>query len=302
MGDDTQQKQGTADELSSMPLQRPLAILDIESTGAAPHRDRILELAVLKILPQGGTENRTWRFNPCIPIPAETTAIHGISDDDVAREPEFRRQAPQVAEFLRDCDLVGFGILQFDLPILRIEFERADCDFPMQGRRIIDAKTIYHKREPRTLSAAHEFYCGESFAGAHSAEADVLATYRVLQGQLAKYDDLPHSVQGLHELCNPEQRNWVDSEGKFVWRGNDVLFNFGKHRREPLREVCVTDPPYIEWFLQSDFRAELKTIVAAASQGRLPQRSTGAVVSNGVGAGRMREEGDKGERVDDNGL
>jgi DNA polymerase-3 subunit epsilon len=151
----------------------------------------------------------------------------------------------------------------------------------MQGRRVIDAKTIYHKREPRTLSAAHEFYCGEPFADAHTAEADVLATYRVLLGQLERYGDLPHSIQGLHILCNPDQRNWVDSEGKFVWRGGDVVFNFGKHRREPLREVCVTDPPYIDWFLQSDFRAELKTIVAAASQGRLPQPPRGAGSDNG---------------------
>jgi DNA polymerase-3 subunit epsilon len=210
------------------------------------------------------------------------TAIHGITDDDVAREPEFRRMAPQVDDFLRDCDLVGFGIQQFDLPILRIEFERADHEFSMQGRRVIDAKTIYHMREPRTLSAAHEFYCGETFADAHTAEADVLATYRVLIGQLGKYADLPHTIQGLHILCNPDQRNWVDSEGRFVWRGNDVVFNFGKHRREPLREVCVTDPSYIEWFLQSDFRAELKTIVAAASQGRLPQRPQWSEGGNGV--------------------
>jgi DNA polymerase-3 subunit epsilon len=274
MAEDTQQTSAVPQWAADIPLEKPLAILDIESTGAAPHRDRIIELSILKVLPGGGSESQTWRINPGIPIPAETSDIHGIYDEDVARKPEFRRLAPQVAEFLRDCDLVGFGIAQFDLPILRIEFERADCDFPMDDRRIIDAKTIYHKREPRTLSAAHVFYTGTAFEDAHSAEADVLATYRVLLGQFAKYGDLPNSIQGLHLLCNPDQQDWVDSEGKFIWRGNDVFFNFGKHRREPLREVCVTDPPYIEWFLQSDFRAELKTIVAAASQGRLPQRQS----------------------------
>lgn len=272
MADETQQTAAVPQWASGIALDKPLAILDIESTGAAPHRDRIIELAILKMLPGGGSESRIWRVNPGIPIPEETSEIHGIHDEDVMRQPEFRRLAPQVAEFLQDCDLVGFGIKQFDLPILRIEFERADCEFPMHGRRIIDAKTIYHKREPRTLSAAHVYYTGTPFADAHTAEADVLATYRVLLGQLRKYDDLPRSIQGLHLLCNPDQRDWVDSEGKFIWRGNDVFFNFGKHRREPLREVCVTDSPYIEWFLQSDFRAELKTIVAAASQGRLPQR------------------------------
>lgn len=272
MADETNQTPAIPAWVDSIPLERPLAILDIESTGVAPHRDRIVELAILKMLPGGGSESRTWRVNPGIPIPAEVTEIHGISDDDVAHEPEFRRLAPQVAEFLQDCDLVGFGIQQFDLPILRIEFERADVDLPMDGRRIIDAKTIYHKREPRTLSAAHIYYVGEPFEDAHTAEADVLATYKVLLGQLKKYDDLPNTIQGLHVLCNPEQKYWVDSEGKFVWRGDDVYFNFGKHRREPLREVCVSDPSYIEWFLQSDFRAELKTIVAGASQGRLPER------------------------------
>ena len=274
MADDTQQKHAIPAWASGIPLEKPLAILDIESTGAAPHRDRIIELSILKMLPGGGSESQTWRINPGIPIPEETSEIHGIYDEDVSRKPEFRRLAPQVAEYLRDCDLVGFGIMQFDLPILRIEFERAGCEFSMDGRRIIDAKTIYHKREPRTLSAAHVFYTGEPFEDAHSAEADVLATYRVLLGQLKKYEDLPQTIQGLHILCNPEQRDWVDSEGKFIWRGNEVYFNFGKHRREPLREVCVTDSPYIEWFLQSDFRSELKTIVAAASQGRLPERQS----------------------------
>lgn len=290
MAEDTRQMPEVPAWVADIPLDKPLAILDIESTGAAPHRDRILELSVLKLLPQGGRESRTWRFNPCIPIPSETTAIHGITDDDVAREPEFRRQASQVAGFLQDCDLVGFGIQQFDLPILRIEFERADHEFSMEGRRIIDAKTIYHMREPRTLSAAHEFYCGEPFADAHTAEADVLATYRVLLGQLSRYRDLPHTIGGLHILCNPDQRNWVDSEGRFVWRGGDVVFNFGKHRREPLREVCVTDPSYIEWFLQSDFRAELKTIVAAASQGRLPERPPRPAADNGRPDGEANDD------------
>ncbi|MFQ5600146.1 MAG: exonuclease domain-containing protein, partial [Candidatus Krumholzibacteriia bacterium] len=203
--------------------------------------------------------------------------IHGISDEDVAREPEFRQIAGSLAEYLEGCDLAGFGILQFDLPMLRTEFERADVEFSMEGRRILDAKSIYHAKEPRTLTAAHDYYCGEPFEDAHSAEADALATYRVLVGQLERYDDLPHSIGALHKLCNPREADFVDSEGKLLWQGDEVYFNFGKHRGESLREVCVTDPKYVDWLTSKDFRAELKSILAAAMQGQLPERGSAPV-------------------------
>ena len=257
-----------------VPIDRPLAILDLESTGAAPYRDRIIEVAVIKVSPDGRKATFYRRVHPGIPIPQESFEIHGISDEDVAREPEFRRIAPALAEFLQDCDLAGFNIQMFDVPMLRTEFERADVEFSMAGRRVIDAKTIYHAMEPRNLSAAHQFYCGEEFDDAHSAAADTLATYRVLIGQLRRYADLPGSIEALHKFCNPQEANYVDSEGKLIWRGREAFFNFGRHRGAPLREVCVTDPEYLGNLTRGDMPAELKTILAAALQGRLPQRST----------------------------
>jgi DNA polymerase-3 subunit epsilon len=259
-----------------VPIDRPLAVLDLETTGTAPFRDRIIEIAVIKACPDGSKETYLQRVNPGIPIPPESTDIHGITDEDVAREPEFRRIAPALAEFLRDCDFGGFNIQTFDLPLLRMEFERADVHFSIAGRRVIDAKTIYHAKEPRNLSAAHEFYCGDRFDGAHSAAADTLATYRVLIGQLRRYSDLPHSIEALHGFCNPQEANYVDSDGRLLWRGDEVYFNFGRHRGAPLREVCVTDPEYVGNLTRGDMPAELKTILAAALQGRLPQRASSA--------------------------
>jgi len=255
-----------------LPLDRPLAVIDLETTGTAPYRDRIVEIAVLKIWPDGRKELRRRRVNPGIAIPPESTAVHGIRDADVAGEPEFRQIASSLAEYLQGCDLAGFGIAMFDVPMLRAEFERAGVAFRIAGRRVIDAKTIYHAREPRTLVAAHEFYCGEAFAGAHSAEADAQAAYRVLLGQLRRYPDLPRTMDALHRFCNPREADLVDSEGKLVWQGDEVFFNFGKHRGEPLREVCVTDPEYVGWLASGDTPAALRTILAEALRGRLPVR------------------------------
>jgi DNA polymerase-3 subunit epsilon len=255
-----------------VPLERPLAVLDLEATGTTPHRDRIVELAVLKIWPDGHRQMKHRRLNPGMPIPPESTEVHGIRDEDVANEPDFRHIAASLAQFLEDCDLAGFGIVQFDLPMLRTEFERAGVEFRIEGRRIIDAKAIYHAKEPRNLAAAHVFYCGEPFEAAHSAEADALAAYRVLVRQLQRYEDLPRSMQDLHRLSNPRQADFVDSEGKLIWRSGEVHFNFGKHRGTPLREVCDQDTEYVRWLIAKDFRADLKTVLAAALEGRYPEQ------------------------------
>jgi len=253
-----------------VPLERPLAILDLEATGTAPHRDRIVELSVLRIEPNGHKILRHRRINPGMPIPWESTEVHGIRDQDVANEPEFRYIASSLCELLADCDLAGFGIVQFDLPMLRTEFERCGVEFKIEGRRILDAKSIYHAMEPRNLHAAHLYYCGEPFEAAHSAEADTLATYRVLVAQLRKYEQLPHSMDELHRLSNPRQADFVDSEGKLIWRGVEVHFNFGKHKGVPLREVCIMDVEYVRWLIAKDFRPDLKTVLAAALEGRFP--------------------------------
>jgi DNA polymerase-3 subunit epsilon len=267
-----------------VPLERPLAIIDLEATGTAPHRDRIVEISVLKILPDGKKLLRHRRLNPGMPIPPEATEIHGIRNEDVASEPEFRSVAASLAELLQDCDLAGFGIVQFDLPMLRTEFDRSGVEFPIEGRRILDCKAIYHAMEPRDLSAAHRYYCGEPFEAAHSAEADTLATYRVLVAQLQRYPELPHSLDDLHKLSNPRQADFVDSEGKLIWRNNEVHFNFGKHKGTPLREVCVIDTEYVRWLIAKDFRADLKSVLAAALEGRFPPPRP-ALTANGNDVG-----------------
>lgn len=254
-----------------VPLRRPLAIIDLEATGTAPHRDRIVEVAVLRVFPDGHADTRTRRINPGMAIPPESTEIHGIRDQDVAGEPEFRQIAASLVEWLEDCDLAGFGIVQYDLPLLRTEFDRAGVPFDITGRKILDAKTIYHYKEPRNLAAAHIFYCGEPFDAAHSAEADALATYRVLRAQLQRYDDLPHTIEELHRISNPREADFVDSEGKLIWRNGDVSFNFGKHRGVPLREVCVMDGEYVRWLVNKDFRADFKAVLCAALEGRFPE-------------------------------
>lgn len=267
-----------------VPIDRPLAILDLEATGVAAHRDRIVEISVLKIFPDGRKILRHRRVNPGMPIPPESTEVHGIRDQDVANEPEFKYIASSLAELLEGSDLAGFGIVQYDLPMLRSEFERAGIDFPVEGRRIIDAKSIYHLMEPRNLSAAHLFYCGEPFDAAHSAEADTLATYRVLVQQLKRYPDLPHTMDELHRVSNPRQADFIDSEGKLMWRNNEVTFNFGKHKGVPLREVIDIDYEYIRWLIAKDFRADLKNVLAAALEGRYPAPRPPLGVDLGNGA------------------
>jgi len=251
-------------------LERPIAVLDLEATGTAPHRDRIVEVSVLKVFPDGHKLLRHRRVNPGMPIPREASEVHGIYDRDVANEPEFKLIASSLFELLNDADLGGFGIVQFDLPLLRTEFERAGLDFQIEGRRIIDAKALYHMMEPRNLAAAHQFYCGEPFHQAHSAEADTLATYRVLVQQLRRYPELPHDLDDLHRLSNPRQADFIDSEGKLIWRNNEVQFNFGKHKGVPLREVIDIDLEYVRWLIAKDFRADLKNVLAAALEGRYP--------------------------------
>lgn len=267
-----------------VPIERPIAVLDLEATGVAAHRDRIVEISVLKIFPDGRKILRHKRVNPGMPIPPEASDVHGISDKDVANEPEFKYIASSLAELLEGCDLAGFGIVQYDLPMLRAEFERAGIDFPVEGRRILDAKTIYHLMEPRSLSAAHQFYCGEPFDAAHSAEADTLATYRVIVQQLKRYPDLPHTMDELHRVSNPRQADFVDSEGKLIWRNHEVSFNFGKHKGVPLREVIDSDLEYIRWLIAKDFRADLKNVLAAALEGRYPTPRTPLAVDLGNGS------------------
>ncbi len=265
---------GQGNAAHGLDLRRPLAFFDLETTGTDPAEDRIVEISVLKVHPDGTEEVKTRRIDPGVPIPESATAIHGIRDEDVADEPRFVQVARSLADFLEDCDLGGFGIVRFDVPLLCAEFERADVPFDVRDRAIVDALTIFHRREPRNLEAALRFYCDERLEDAHSAESDIRATYRVLQGQIERYTDLPREPGAIDEEFNPGRRDFVDSQGKIVWQGEEAAFNFGKHRGQLVREVASNSPDYLDWLLKKDFSREVKEILERARQGELPKRSS----------------------------
>lgn len=257
--------------MQGLNLRRPLAFVDLETTGTSPVTDRVVEIAIFKVLPDGEEDFRCNRVNPGVPIPAEAMAIHGITDADVANEPPFASYARSLNDFLADCDIAGFNVAGFDLRMLEAEFERADVVFSREGRAVIDAMRIFHLKEPRHLAAAVRFYCGHEHPEAHSSEDDARAAAEVLQAQLDRYDDLPRDVEALHELCNPVDPSWIDPDGKFRWSGSDAVIAFGPHKGRTLQDVAAAEPGFLEWMLKKDFSPETMQIVRDALSGRFPQ-------------------------------
>jgi len=253
-------------------LDRPLAIFDIESTGTNRKLDRIIDLAILKILPDGKTETHTFRCNPGMPIPPEASAVHGIFDADVKDAPPFAQKVREIAAVLETCDLAGFNILGFDIPVLCEEFARAGMEFSVEGRRILDAQRIFHRKVPRDLPAALQYYCGEMHLDAHDAMEDVNATLRVIQGQLSMYPDLPRTMDEMDAYCNPRDPSWVDRTGKFRWAGEDIVVNFGKKQGEKLKNVVREEPSFLNWMLRSDFPRDTQDIIRNALNGKYPPK------------------------------
>jgi len=251
-------------------LTRPLAVLDLESTGLNPRYDRIVEIAVLKVMPDGTQCEYERRVNPERPIPRDAMAVHGITDADVATAPTFRDIAGEVCNFLRGCDLAGFSIRGFDLTLLAAELARVGAQLE-PGVRVVDAKTVFHKREPRTLSAALRFYCGGDHTDAHSALGDVRATLAVIEGQLAHYPDLPNTVAELDAYCNPAVAGGLDPDGRLKWADGEVVINFGQKSGLSLRSLCENEPGYLRWILSKDFNDQVKAVVRDALAGRFPQ-------------------------------
>lgn len=251
-------------------LDRPLALLDIEATGDNPRRDRLIDLAIIKILPDKSRTPHDFRVNPQAEILPEVTAIHGITNDDVKDSPPFEDIAPTVMELLEGCDLGGYSILRYDIPMLEQEFLRAKLRFPMESRRVIDAQRIFHRREPRDLSAALRFYCNDEHTNAHGAMADTEATVRVLEGQLTMYPDLPSDIAALAEYCNPRDPSWADRSGRLKWVKNEITLNFGKHKGRVLRDLIANDPSFLKWILRSDFPLDTLQIVRDAMEDRYP--------------------------------
>ncbi|MEP6800690.1 MAG: 3'-5' exonuclease [Acidobacteriota bacterium] len=242
-------------------LDRPVVVFDTETTGTNPRADRIVEIACVKVHPDGRRESFVRRVNPRIPIPPASTAIHGIRDSDVAGLGGFAELASELLAFLDGCDLAGYNIAGFDLPVLRIEFLRAGLDFDISTRRLVDAQRIFFAHEPRHLSAAARFYCQSEHAGAHGALADAEMTLRVLEGQLARYEKLPRSVLELHELyCAGLDRD-MDPEGKIRLVNGDATVNFGKNRGRTLKEMSREEPGFIKWILKGEFSNPVKDIV-----------------------------------------
>jgi DNA polymerase III subunit epsilon len=251
-------------------LDKPLAVFDIEATGISPRADRIIELAIVKLMPDNSRAHHVFRMNPGMPIPPEASAIHGITDADVAGWPLFGSKAAEILEALAGCDLAGYNVLRYDIPMLVEEFARVNIKFDLEERRVVDAQRIFHRREPRDLTAALLFYCGDAHLDAHGAEADALATIRVLEGEFRRYPDLPHTVADLADYCDPRDPSWVDRTGKLRWVNGQVVINFGKKKGEPLRVSVEKDPGFINWILRSDFPRDTREIVEAALNGRWP--------------------------------
>lgn len=251
-------------------LRNPLLFFDIESTGLNVATDRIVEISIVKVSPgapgePNKVEVKTRRVNPTIPIPPEAQAVHGISDEDVRNEPEFRQLAKSLAQWMKGCDIAGYNSLKFDIPLLAEEFLRAGVEFDFRKRKLIDVQNIFHKKEQRTLKAAYKFYCGKNLDNAHSAEADTMATYEVLEAQLDRYKDdeedpLQNDVEYLAKYSI--QNRFLDYAGRIVLNDKDEpVFNFGKHRGKPVKEVLRTEPSYYSWMMDGDFTLDTKKVL-----------------------------------------
>ncbi|MDR2627503.1 MAG: 3'-5' exonuclease [Dysgonamonadaceae bacterium] len=241
-------------------LKNPLVFFDLETTGTNITTDRIVEISYLKVFPNGKEESKTRRINPGIPIPTEATAIHGISDEDVKDCPTFKEIAKSLAAQIEGCDLAGYNSNRFDIPLLAEEFLRADVDIDFSKRKFIDVQTIFHKKEQRTLSAAFKFYCNKDLENAHSAEADVKATYEILKAQLDRYDDLKNDMMFLSDYS--AFTNNVDFAGRIVYNEKkEEVINFGKYKGRLVSDVLKSDPGYYGWIMQGDFALHTKKIL-----------------------------------------
>lgn len=241
-------------------LKRPIVFFDLETTGTNVTQDRIVEISMVKMLPDGKEPVKdTRRVNPGIKIPAEATAIHGISDEDVADCRTFKEMAKEIAQFFTGCDIAGFNSNKFDLPMLSEEFSRAGVYFDFTKHRFIDVQTIFHKKEQRTLVAAYRFYCDKDLKNAHSAMADTMATFEVLEAQLERYSDLPTDVEQL-SIYSSQNRN-VDLMGRLIYNdeGKEVI-NFGKYKGKLAEDVLRRDPGYFSWILGGDFPQNTKDV------------------------------------------
>jgi len=265
-------------------LTRPIVFFDIESTGVNVGVDKIVEICLLKIMPNNAVITQTERINPQMHIPEIVSEIHGIYDKDVANKPTFEKLAPFIRDFIKGCDLAGYNAIKFDLPLLVEEFLRIGMDLDLRGVRIIDVQNIFHRMEPRHLRAAYKFYCGEELVNAHTAEADTLATFKILESQLSKYENtvmkdeneqdyipIQNDVATLAAFSINDRH--VDFAGHVIFDKNDVeVFNFGKHKGVPVEQVFLKEQSYYDWMMKSDFPLYTKKIITNIRQRMMGNR------------------------------
>lgn len=238
-------------------LKNPLVFFDLETTGIDITKDRIVEISYVKVFPNGKEESKTMRINPERPIPPESTAIHGITDDDVKDCPTFKAVAKTLAAQIEGCDLAGYNSNRFDIPLLAEEFLRADVNIDLNRRKFVDVQTIFHKMEQRTLSAAYKFYCNKILENAHTAAADTMATYEVLQAQLDRYPELQNDIAFLSDFSS--YNNNVDFAGRMIYNDKkEEVFNFGKFKGRLVEDVLKNEPGYYAWMMNSDFPLNTK--------------------------------------------
>jgi DNA polymerase III subunit epsilon len=270
-------------------LKKPLAFFDLETTGTDVAKDRIVEIAVVKMMPDGqvhtlpvkeGSENRML-INPGVPIPVEASMVHGIYDADVSGKPQFHHVAKDLFLFLHDCDLGGFNSNKFDIPLLAEEFLRAGIDFSLEGRNLVDVQVIFHLMEPRSLKAAYKFYCGKNLEGAHEALADARATKEVFEAMMERYQGVEiedrngalyapvvNDMEKIHSLS--ERRKKADLAGHIVYNdANEIVFNFGKYRGEKVVDILQRDPGYYSWMQNADFPLYTKKVLTDIRNGAL---------------------------------
>ncbi|MFA8298959.1 MAG: exonuclease domain-containing protein [Hyphomicrobiales bacterium] len=256
-------------------LNKPLAFIDLETTGLKIATDRIVEISIVKVMPKGEVKTKTLRLNPTIPISEESINIHKITDEDVANEPTFSDVAKDLNQFLNGADLAGYNSNKFDIPLLVEEFLRADVDFELKGRKLIDVQNIFHKMEPRTLSAAYQFYCNKSLENAHSAEADTVATYEILKSQIERYNNVEYKDRN-GDISTPIQNDVnalsqfsvmnknADLVGHIIFNKKDEeVFNFGKYKGKTVDSVFQKEPAYYDWMMKSDFPLSTKKVITS---------------------------------------
>ena len=241
-------------------LTKPIVFFDLETTGVNIATDKVVEISILKVFPNGNKESKTWLVNPEIEIPKEAADIHRITNEKVVTEPTFKELAPEISKLIEGCDLAGFNSNRFDIPLLAEELMRADIDFDMKNRKAIDVQVIFHKKEQRTLSAGYQFYCGKELEGAHGAEADTNATYEILLAQLDKYQDIENTVDALSEYSTHGKR--ADFAGFILMNDKDQeIFSFGKYKGRTVEDVLKENPGYNNWMQNADFPLYTKKVL-----------------------------------------